>query len=150
VDPEAEEIVYKDFVHVGVAVDTERGLLVPVLRDADEKGLTEIAQDLTELSETARRGDLAPNDLEGATFTVSNLGGIGTSGITPLVNWPQVAILGAASARIEPRYEDGSVEPRRILPLTLGVDHRVMNGADGARFLQFVKERLEDPFLLTL
>jgi pyruvate dehydrogenase E2 component (dihydrolipoamide acetyltransferase) len=150
VDVEAEEIVYKDFVHVGVAVDTERGLLVPVLHDADEKSLTEISRDLTELSEAARRGDVALDDLEGATFTVSNLGGIGASGLTPLVNWPQVAILGAASARTEPRYEEGSVEPRRILPLTLGVDHRVINGADGARFLQFVKERLEAPFLLNL
>lgn len=148
VDVEAEEIVYKDFVHVGVAVDTERGLLVPVLRDADQKGLTEIAQDLTDLSETARRGEVGPDELEGATFTVSNLGGIGAAGLTPLVNWPQVAILGAASARVEPRYEGGSFEPRRILPLTLGVDHRVVNGADAARFLQYIKNRLEDPFLL--
>lgn len=150
VDGETEEIIYKDFVHVGVAVDTERGLLVPALRDADQKDLVEIARDLTDLSEATRQGDVSPDDLEGATFTISNLGGIGTTGITPLVNWPQVAILGAASARIEPRYENGSFTPRRILPLTLGFDHRVINGADGARFLQYIKDRLENPFLLNL
>jgi pyruvate dehydrogenase E2 component (dihydrolipoamide acetyltransferase) len=150
VDAEAEEVVYKDFVHVGVAVDTEQGLLVPVLRDADQKTLTEIGQALTNLSEAARRGGVGPDDLEGATFTVSNLGGIGATSLTPLVNWPQAAILGAATARVRPRYRDDAVEPRRILPLTLGFDHRLVNGADAARFLQYVKDRLEDPFLLNL
>jgi pyruvate dehydrogenase E2 component (dihydrolipoamide acetyltransferase) len=149
-DAEANEVVYREYVNVGVAMDTERGLLVPVVRNVGGKSLLRIAQELAELTGKARQNRLGMDDLQGAGFTLSNLGGMGLTGITPVVNWPQVAILGVAAGRELPSYVDGQLLPRLILPLTLGFDHRLINGADGARFLLHLHETLADPFLLAL
>jgi pyruvate dehydrogenase E2 component (dihydrolipoamide acetyltransferase) len=150
VDAERMEAIFKDYVHVGVAVDTEHGLLVPVLRDADRKGLREIARELRELAERARLRRLSPSELEGGTFTVSNLGGIGGTAFSPIVSWPQVAILGVSRAEILPRWNGEAFEPRPFLPLSLSYDHRLVDGALGARFLRHVCEGLEDPWNLVL
>jgi pyruvate dehydrogenase E2 component (dihydrolipoamide acetyltransferase) len=147
IDVDKQEIVYKKFYHVGVAVDTERGLLVPVIRDADRKNLTEISVELGALAEKARGRKIAPEDLEGGTFTVSNLGGIGGTGFSPIVYAPQVAILGVARARIEPVYTDNRWEPRLMLPLSLSYDHRLIDGAEAARFLRWIAQAIEDPIL---
>ena len=149
-DVEKNEVIQREYIHIGVAMDTERGLLVPVLRDVAGKGLLQIAQELADLTGKARQNRLGMEDLQGASFTLSNLGGMGLTGITPIVNWPQVAILGVAGGRELPRYVNGKVRPRLILPLTLGFDHRLINGADGARFLAHLRETLTDPFLLAL
>ena len=150
IDPENNEIIYKKYYHVGVAVDTERGLLVPVIRDVDQKSIAAIAAELAGAADRARAGKSALNEMQGGTFTVSNLGGIGGTGFTPIVNLPEVAILGVSRARIEPVYTDGSFEPRTLLPLALSYDHRVIDGADGARFLRWVAEALEQPLVLLL
>jgi len=149
-DAEVNEVILREYIHVGVAMDTDRGLLVPVLRDVGGKSLLQIAQELAALTGKARQNRLGMDDLQGAGFTLSNLGGMGLTGITPVVNWPQVAILGVAAGRELPRYVDGQLAPRLILPLTLGFDHRLINGADGARFLAHLRETLADPFLLAL
>lgn len=149
-DVETNEIVLREYVNVGVAMDTERGLLVPVLRDVASKNLLQITKDLADLTGKARQNKLGVHDLQGAGFTLSNLGGMGLTGIFPIVNWPQSAILGVAAGRELPRYVNGKVYPRLLLPLTLGFDHRLINGADGARFLAHLRETLEDPFLLAL
>ena len=149
-DGEKNEVILREYIHIGVAMDTERGLLVPVLRDVAGKNLLQIAQALAELTGKARQNRLGMDDLQGAGFTLSNLGGMGLTGITPIVNWPQVAILGVAGGRELPRYVNGKVRPRLMLPLTLGFDHRLINGADGARFLAHLRETLADPFLLAL
>jgi len=149
-DIEKNEVVLREYIHIGVAMDTERGLLVPVLRDVAGKSLLQIAQELAELTGKARQNRLGMDELQGAGFTLSNLGGLGLTGITPIVNWPQVAILGVAGGKELPRYVNGKVRPRLLLPLTLGFDHRLINGADGARFLGYLRETLADPFLLAL
>lgn len=149
-DVEKNEVIERGYIHIGVAMDTERGLLVPVLRDVGQKSLLQISQELAELTGKARQNRLAADDLQGAGFTLSNLGGMGLTGITPLVNWPQVAILGVAGGREMPRYVNGKLRPRLLLPMTLGFDHRLINGADGARFLAHLRQTLEDPFLLAL
>jgi pyruvate dehydrogenase E2 component (dihydrolipoamide acetyltransferase) len=150
VDMKQREIVVKESVHVGVAVDTPRGLLVPVVRDADRKGMLEIAADLTDLSERARAGELSIDEMRGGGFTVSNLGGLGTTHFTPIINWPEVAILGVGRAvdRLVPG-PDGP-EARRMLPLSLSYDHRVIDGADAARFLRWIAATLERPMGLLL
>jgi len=149
-DLQAEEIIYKEYVHIGVAVDTDRGLLVPVVRDVDRKGVTELAVELGELAERARGKKIKPDELEGATFTLSNLGGIGGTAFTPIVYHPQAAILGVARARPEVVLEDGAPRERTILPLSLSYDHRLIDGADGARFLRWIVEALEDPLRMML
>jgi pyruvate dehydrogenase E2 component (dihydrolipoamide acetyltransferase) len=150
VDMEAEEIVYKKYVNVGVAVDTDRGLLVPVIRDADRKNITEISVELSQLAEKARSKKIALEEMQGGTFSVSNLGGIGGSFFTPIVNAPEVAILGISRARTEPVHHEAIFVPRLMLPLSLSYDHRIIDGADGIRFLRWVVEALEQPFLLAL
>jgi len=150
VDAELGEIVYKDFVHVGVAVDTERGLLVPVVRDADKKNITALSVEIAALAERARTRRLAPEDMEGGTFTLSNLGGIGGVGFSPIVYWPQVAILGVSRSETQPAWRGGEFVPRLFLPLSLSYDHRLIDGADGARFLRWICEAMEDPMLLAL
>ena len=132
-----------------MAVDTPRGLLVPVIRDVDQLGISAIAAELGRLSVFAREGKLSANDVKGASLTLSNLGGIGTSGMFPIVNWPEVAILGVSAGRREPHYVGEQLQPRLIMPATLGFDHRVINGADGARFLKSLQQHLEGPTLLT-
>ncbi len=150
IDMAAEEIVLKKYIHVGVAVDTDRGLLVPVVRNADSKTLREISTELVELAASARNRKLTLEDMQGATFSISNLGGIGGTSFTPLVNWPEVAILGISRGRLEPVFKDGQFAPRMMLPLSLSYDHRAIDGADGARFLRWVAEAFEQPFLLSL
>ncbi len=150
-DMDNDELIYKRYYNVGVAVDTDRGLLVPVLRDVDTKSITEICVELSGIAARARERKLSLEEMQGGTFTVSNLGGIGGTGFTPIVNAPEVAILGIARASVEPVYqEDGRFEPRTMLPLALTYDHRVIDGADGARFVRFVADVLEQPFLLFL
>jgi pyruvate dehydrogenase E2 component (dihydrolipoamide acetyltransferase) len=149
-DPEAEEIVYKKYVHVGVAVDTERGLLVPVIRDADRKNITQIAIDVHQAAERARARKLTLEDMSGGSITISNLGGVGGTYFTPIVNWPEVAILGVSRGIIEPVWRNGAFEPRQLLPLSLSYDHRAIDGADAMRFLRWVVEAIEQPFLLSL
>ncbi|MFC5411922.1 dihydrolipoamide acetyltransferase family protein [Larkinella bovis] len=150
VDPEKKQIISKEYYHIGVAVDTDKGLLVPVIRNADQRTVTDIARELTRISADARDRKTKPEDLEGGTFTLSNLGGIGTTGINPIVNWPQVGILGVSAGQLEPVWQDDQFVPRLRMPVTLGFDHRVINGADAARFLQYLKKITEDPFLLLL
>ncbi len=150
VDLDNNAIVYKDYVHIGVAVDTDRGLLVPVIRDVDRKNIGQLAQELREVSDKARGRNIKPDMMQGATFTITNLGGIGGIGFSPIVNPPQVAILGVSRAATEPVYIDDRLEPRLMLPLSLSYDHRVIDGADAARFLRWVCEALQEPFLLEL
>jgi pyruvate dehydrogenase E2 component (dihydrolipoamide acetyltransferase) len=148
VDMVNHEIVFRESINIGVAVDTERGLLVPVIRDADDKNLTEIGITLDDLARRARDKKLSPDDLQGGTFSISNLGGIGGTGFSPIVNWPEVAILGVSRGRIEPQWHEGSFRPRLMLPLSLSYDHRLVDGADAARFLARLKASLEQPLLL--
>ena len=154
IDVEKEEIIYKQYIHIGVAADTDRGLLVPVIRDVDKKNIVELAVELAQLSKKARDKKLTPADMEGGTFTITNLGGIGGIGFTPIVNFPEVAILGLSRSRIEPEWigskENGKFEPRLILPLSLSYDHRLIDGADAARFLRWIAEAFEQPFLLSV
>jgi pyruvate dehydrogenase E2 component (dihydrolipoamide acetyltransferase) len=154
IDIEKEEIVYKQYIHIGVAADTDRGLLVPVIRDVDKKNIVELAVELSQLSKKARDKKLTPAEMEGGTFTITNLGGIGGIGFTPIVNHPEVAILGLSRSRMEPEWiqdkDAGKFEPRLILPLSLSYDHRLIDGADAARFLRWIAEAFEQPFLLSV
>jgi pyruvate dehydrogenase E2 component (dihydrolipoamide acetyltransferase) len=152
VDPAAGEIVFKDYVNIGVAVDTEHGLLVPVIRNADGKNIVAIAAELDDLATRARSRKLAPDEMQGGTFSISNLGGIGGVGFSPIVNWPEVAILGVSRGRIQPVWDDelSDFVPRLILPLSLSYDHRLVDGAAAARFLRWVAEAIESPLLLAL
>jgi pyruvate dehydrogenase E2 component (dihydrolipoamide acetyltransferase) len=135
-----------------VAVDTERGLLVPVIRDADGKGVLELARELGELSARARERKTGPEELQGACITLTNLGGIGGTAFTPIVNHPEAAILGVSRARREPVWNEakGCFEPRLMLPLSFSYDHRIIDGADGARFTRWICQALESPILLVM
>ena len=144
IDYRALEIVTRDYVHVGVAVDTEAGLLAPVIRDVDRKSLLDLSRELDELAERTRRRKLTAEEMQGAAFTISNLGSIGGSYFTPIVNGPQVAVLGMGRGVHRPLVRDRKVVPRLVLPLALSYDHRVIDGADGARFLREVVRCLED------
>ena len=156
IDVAANELVYKKSIHVGVAADTPRGLLVPVIRDVDRKGIFDLSKELAQASEKARNGKLGLDDMQGAGFTITNLGGIGGTSFTPIVNWPEVAILGVSRGSWEPVWrpasveDEGTFEPRLMLPLSLSYDHRVIDGADAARFLRWVCEAFEQPFVLSL
>jgi len=149
-DLAGDAIVFKQYVHVGCAVETERGLLVPVVRDANRKSLLDIAVELADLAERARSRKIQPDELRGGTFTVTNLGGLGTTYFSPIVNWPEVAILGVGRAEQRAVYEDGTLGPRTILPLSVSYDHRLIDGADAARFLRWIADALEQPLLLLL
>lgn len=150
IDLNKKEIIYKNYVHLGVAVDTDRGLLVPVIRDADKKNITQISVEVSQLAQKARDKKLSLDDMQGAVFTISNLGGIGGVGFTPVVNSPEVAILGVSQSSYEPVYIDGNFVPRLIMPLSLSYDHRLIDGADAARFMKWLKEAIENPFLIIL
>ena len=150
IDQARNEIVLKKAIHVGVAADTERGLLVPVVRDVDRKGIFELAAELAKASEKARAGKLSLDEMQGGGFTITNLGGIGGTSFTPIVNWPEVAILGISRGAQEPVWTGSAFEPRLMLPLSLSYDHRVIDGADAARFLRWVCEAFEQPFVLSL
>lgn len=145
-----DEIVYRRYVHIGVAVDTDRGLLVPVLRDADRKTITQIARELDDLAGRARSKKLTPDEMAGAGFTVSNLGGLGTTDFSPIVTWPQVAVLGVGRASTQAVWSDDRFEPRLIMPLSLSYDHRLIDGAEAARFLRWLAEAMEQPWLMFL
>ncbi|MCY3957679.1 MAG: dihydrolipoamide acetyltransferase family protein [Chloroflexi bacterium] len=146
----ANEMVLKDYCHLGVAADTERGLLVPVIRDVDEKSITELAIEVAEVAGQVREGQLPPERLEGASFTISNLGGLGTGHFTPIINPPEVGILGVGRAVERPVYVEGLLRPRLMLPLALSFDHRAVDGADGARFLTWIVEALAQPLMLAM
>lgn len=150
VDMAAEEIVYRQYIHLGVAVDTERGLLVPVIRNVDQKGIIALSVELAQLSEKARARKLTLEEMEGGSFTITNLGGIGGTSFDPIVNYPEVAILGLSRARMEPVWQEGQFVPRLMMPLSLSYDHRVIDGAEAARFLRFLAEAFEQPFVLAL
>ena len=145
-DFEAGELIVKDYFHIGVAVDTEHGLVVPVIRDADQKSILEIASELTEIAGRARDRKLGLEDMQGGTFTITNLGGIGGTSFTPIVNHPEVAILGLSRSQKRPAIVDGGVQERLILPLSLSYDHRVIDGADAARFVVRLCALLSQPF----
>jgi pyruvate dehydrogenase E2 component (dihydrolipoamide acetyltransferase) len=143
-DTAAGELVFKKYVHLGFAADTPGGLVVPVLRDADRKDVFELARDLATLSEKARLGKLVAAEMQGGCFTVSSLGGIGGTAFTPIINAPEVAILGVSRASQRPVYQDGAFVARLMLPLSLSYDHRVIDGADAARFTGFLGKALAD------
>jgi len=149
IDMEAKELVFKDYINIGVAVDTPRGLLVPVIRDVDRKGLTEISIELSELSKRTREGKNKLTDMErgSGNFSISNIGGIGGTDLKAIVNSPEVAILGVTASLMEPRWNGTEFLPRLMMPMHIGFDHRVINGADAIRFLVELKNILEDPFL---
>lgn len=144
------EIIYKRYYHIGVAVDTDRGLLVPVIRDVDMKNILELSVELNQISEKARNKKIKLEEMKGGTFTITNLGGIGGTFFTPILNFPEVAILGVSRSKTEPVFVNGQFEPRLMLPISLSYDHRVIDGADGARFIRWVVEALEQPFRLIL
>lgn len=143
-DASGENLILKKYFHIGVAVDTPDGLVVPVVRDVDKKGLQELAKELSVMSEKARNKQLTANDMQGGCFSISSLGGIGGTAFTPIVNVPEVAILGVSKAAVKPVYEDGQFVPRTMMPLSLSYDHRVIDGADGARFAVHLSNMLSD------
>jgi pyruvate dehydrogenase E2 component (dihydrolipoamide acetyltransferase) len=149
-DPATEEIVLKKYVNIGVAVDTDRGLLVPVVRNADQKNILQIAIEVHQAAEKARSKKLTLEEMSGGGMSISNLGGIGGTYFTPIVNWPEVAILGVSRGIIEPVWKDGAFQPRQLLPLSLSYDHRVIDGADAMRFLRWVVDAIEQPFVISL
>ena len=143
-DARGENLVMKKYFHIGIAVDTPKGLVVPVVRDVDRKGLFELAAELGEISVRARDGKLTPTDMQGGCFTISSLGGIGGTNFTPIVNAPEVAILGVSRSKMQPVYIDGEFQPRMMLPLGLSYDHRVIDGAQAARFTSFLGQVISD------
>jgi pyruvate dehydrogenase E2 component (dihydrolipoamide acetyltransferase) len=149
-DTAGNQLILKKYIHVGVAVDTENGLLVPVIRDVDNKSVAEMAEELAAIADRARQRKLDGAELKGGTFTITNLGGIGGTGFTPIVNYPEVAILGLSRGRLEPVVRGGAIVPRLMLPLSLSYDHRVIDGAAAARFTRRLAEMLENPMLLLL
>ena len=150
IDMEREEVILRHYVNIGIAVDTPRGLLVPVMRDVDKKSITEIAVEIGEVSGRARNGKTGLDELSGGCFTVTNLGGIGGHFFTPILNHPEAAILGVSRSRIEPVYQDGEFVAAEILPLSLSYDHRVIDGADAARFVKWISDALENPMSILL
>ena len=141
---DGQSLVFKEYIHIGVAVDTPDGLMVPVIRNVDQKGVLELAKELGAVSARAREGKLSGADMQGGTFTISSLGGIGTTAFTPIVNMPEVGILGVSKADTKPKWDGHAFQPRLMLPLSLSLDHRVVDGAEGARFLSFLVRALQD------
>jgi pyruvate dehydrogenase E2 component (dihydrolipoamide acetyltransferase) len=150
VDMVTKEVVYKKYYNIGVAVDTDRGLIVPVVRDVDKKNIIQISKDMNDVAEKARTRKISLEELQGACFTITNLGGIGGTFFTPIVNSPEVAILGVSRGGFEPIYKNGNFEPRLMLPLSLSYDHRIIDGADAVRFLRWIAESLEQPLKLLI
>jgi pyruvate dehydrogenase E2 component (dihydrolipoamide acetyltransferase) len=145
IDMSQKHLILKKYVHIGLAVDTPRGLLVPVVRNADRKTILELAVEIADLAGRARDRKIRPEEMEGGSFTISNQGGIGGTHFTPVVFWPQAAILGVSRASTEPVYLDGEFRPRPMLPLALSYDHRIADGADAARFLGWIRDSIEHP-----
>jgi len=143
-DMERKELVRKKYIHIGIAVDTPHGLMVPVIRDVDQKGLWDLAAESAELAQKARDKQLKPAEMQGACFTITSLGGIGGTAFTPIVNTPEVAILGVSRAVMKPVWDGSEFQPRLMLPLSLSYDHRAVNGADAARFSNLLTQLLGD------
>ena len=139
-----EQLVYKKYIHIGMAVDTPAGLMVPVLRDVDKKTIWELAEEVLSLAGKARDRKLMPAEMQGGCFTISSLGNIGGTGFTPIVNAPELGILGVSNAAIKPQWDGETFQPRKMLPLALSYDHRVVNGGDGGRFLSRIVSLLGD------
>lgn len=150
IDTANNRLILKKYVHIGLAVDTPRGLLVPVVRNADRKSILELAVEIVDLARRARDKKIKPDEMEGGTFTISNQGGIGGTNFTPVVFWPQAAILGVSRASTEPLFVDGEFRPRTLLPLALSYDHRIADGADAARFVRWIRNGIEQPLTLHL
>ncbi len=151
IDINKQEVIYKDYVHLGIAVDTPRGLVVPKIRDANKKSIIELSKDLNELASKARAGKTSLEEMQGGTFTITNLGGIGGYGFTPIINHPEVAILGVSRATWEPKLQDDQeFAPRLMMPLSLSYDHRLIDGAAAARFTRWICEALEQAFVILL
>lgn len=150
IDMAAQEVVLKKYYNIGIATDTARGLLVPSIKGADRLSITGIAVELSAMAERARAGKLAPDELQGGSFTISNLGGLGTGFFTPVINPPEVAILGVGRMETEPVYRNGTFEPRQLLMLSLSYDHRLVDGADAARFMSWLVDALRDPLYVML
>jgi pyruvate dehydrogenase E2 component (dihydrolipoamide acetyltransferase) len=148
IDTATGEIIYKQYYNIGVAVDTEWGLLVPSIKNADRKSLVQIAVELAGLSERARVRKTSLDELQGGCITITNLGGIGGNAFTPIVNLPEVAILGVSRASVEPVWVDGAFVPRTMMPISLSYDHRVIDGADAARFARWICAALEQPMTM--
>ncbi|WP_445371723.1 dihydrolipoyllysine-residue acetyltransferase [Methylomonas sp. HW2-6] len=142
--PEGDKLFLKKYYHLGIAVDTPNGLVVPVIRDVDKKGIFQLSQELAEVSELARQGKLKPSDMQGGCMTISSLGGIGGTAFTPIVNAPEVAILGVTRSKVQPVWNGKEFEPKLMLPLDITYDHRVIDGAEGARFMEALKANLAD------
>ena len=149
-DAGANEIILKHYYNLGIAVDTERGLLVPVIKDVDRKDILKLALELGDISNRARTNKIGLDELQGGTFTITNLGSLGVGEFTPIVNYPEVAIMGLGRAREEATVREGRIEPRLIMPLALSYDHRVIDGADGARFMRKIVDALENPELMLM
>jgi pyruvate dehydrogenase E2 component (dihydrolipoamide acetyltransferase) len=143
-------LLVKKYVNIGIAMDTERGLVVPVLRNADDLNVIKIAQELGKIADRAKARKIGPEDMQGGSITITNIGGIGGGFFTPIVNHPEVAILGVGRASVQPVLVDGFFQPRQMLPLSLSFDHRVIDGADGARFLRWIAEAIQQPVLISL
>jgi pyruvate dehydrogenase E2 component (dihydrolipoamide acetyltransferase) len=150
IDMANKQVIYKKYFHIGIAVDTERGLLVPVIKDVNKKNILKIAAELSEIAQKARDKKLTMDEMQGGNFSISNLGGIGGTGFTPIINSPDVAILGVSRAEMQPVYLQGEFKPRLIMPLSLSYDHRIIDGAAAARFLRWVCEVLEEQFNILL
>lgn len=148
-DADTNEVIYKKYINIGIAVDTPNGLFVPNIKNVDKKGLTEVAVDLADITGRTKAGKIAMADIQGGTFTISNIGGIGGTNMLSIVNWPETAILSVVAAQMEPVWQEStkSFEPRLMMPVTIGWDHRVINGGDAARFVVELKNIIEEPFL---
>ena len=142
--PEGDKLYFKKYFHIGIAVDTPNGLVVPVIRDVDKKGIFQLSKELADMSELARTGKLKPSDMQGGCMTISSLGGIGGTAFTPIVNAPEVAILGVTRSKVQPVWNGSAFEPKLMLPLDITYDHRVIDGAEGARFMEALKGNLAD------
>ena len=146
IDMEKEDMIRNKYVNINISVATDEGLLVPVIKNADQKSIKDLSVEISEIAQKARDQKLSNEDMEGGNFSISNLGGIGGTNFTPIVYHPQVAILGVSRASIKPVYIDDNFEPRSILPLSLSYDHRLIDGADGASFMNWMVKALEDPY----
>jgi len=150
VDINNEQIIFRDYVNIGVAVDTDHGLLVPVIKNADKNGINQISRDLSKAAERARKKSVHADEMKGATFTITNLGSFGTSYFTPIVTWPQSGVLGTGKAKMEPIWNGEAFAPKLILPLSISYDHRIVDGAYAAKFLRQIAQSLEEPMNLLL
>ena len=150
IDTETNELILKRYIHLGVAVDTERGLVVPKIEHVDQKNIIDLSVELNAIAQRARDNALTIDEQRGATFTITNLGSLGTSYFDPIINWPEIAILGLGRAEQVPVYEDGELKPQLRMPLSLGMDHRIVDGADGARFISWIVEAIKNPLMMAL